>query len=78
MWREEGYKMKYILSSREILRAKPEGFREGSGYISLYVLTWVTMQTFSIINQIYYKSILQIKMQMEVQVQVEVQVQGKT
>ena len=47
-WQEEGYMMKYSLSSREIPRAKPKGFPEGSGYISLYILTWVTIQTFSI------------------------------
>ena len=34
--REEGYIMKYSLSPREILRAKPKGFSEGSGYISSY------------------------------------------
>ena len=28
------------LSPREILRAKPEGFPKGSGYISLYIPTW--------------------------------------
>ena len=39
--------MKYSLSPREIPRAKPEGFPEGSGYISLYILTIVTIQTFS-------------------------------
>ena len=43
--------MKYSLSPREIPRAKPEGFLEGlSGYISLYFLTLVTIQTFSITN----------------------------
>ena len=40
--------MKYSLSPREILRAKPNGFPEGSGYISVYILTQVTIQTFSI------------------------------
>ena len=29
--------MKYSLSPREIPCAKPEGFPEGSGYISLYI-----------------------------------------
>ena len=42
--------MKYSLSPREILKAKPEGFPEGSGYISSYFLTQVTIQTFSITN----------------------------
>ena len=50
LWWEEGYTMKYSLSPREIPRAKPEGFPEGSGYISLYFLTWVKIQTFSITN----------------------------
>ena len=43
-WREEGCTMKCSLSTR----AKPKGFPEGSGYISLYIPTWVTIQTFSI------------------------------
>ena len=30
--------MKYSLSTREILRAEPEGFPEGSGYISQYII----------------------------------------
>jgi hypothetical protein len=38
--------MKYSLSSR----AKPEEFPEGSGYISSYFLTRVTIETFSITN----------------------------
>ena len=38
--------MKYSL--REIPSAKPKEFPEGSGYISLYFLTRVTLQTFSI------------------------------
>ena len=42
--------MKYCLSPREIPRAKAEGFSEGSGYISSYFLTRVTIQTFSIKN----------------------------
>ena len=33
---------------REILRAEPEGFPEGSGLISLYIMTLVTIQTISI------------------------------
>ena len=40
--------MKYSLSPREILRAKPKGFSEGSGYISEDIPTRVTIQTFSI------------------------------
>ena len=40
--------MKYSLSPREIPRAKPEGYPEGSGYISLYIPTQITIQTFSI------------------------------
>ena len=39
--------MKYRLSLREIPRAKPKGFPEGSGYISSHVLTRVTIQTLS-------------------------------
>ena len=42
--------MKYSLSPREIPRAKPGGFSEGSGYISFYFLTRVTTETFSITN----------------------------
>ena len=48
LWLEEGYTMKYSLSLREIPRAKPKGFPKGSGYISTYFPTWVTIQTFSI------------------------------
>ena len=48
LWREEGCTMKYSLNQREILWAKPEEVPKGSGYISLYFLTWVTIQTFSI------------------------------
>ena len=40
--------MKYRLSPREILRAEPEGFPEGSGDISSYTPTQVTIQEFSI------------------------------
>ena len=40
--------MKYRLSTRKILRAEPKGFPEPSGYISLYILTCVIIQTFSI------------------------------
>ena len=35
LWREEGYTVKYSLNPREIPRAEPDGFPEGSGYISL-------------------------------------------
>ena len=42
--------MKYSLSPREIPRAKPEGFLKGSGYISSYFLTQVTIQTIFIKN----------------------------
>ena len=48
LWQEEGYAMKYSLNQREILTAKPEGFTEGAGYISLYFLTQITIQTFSL------------------------------
>ena len=40
--------MKYSLSLREVPRAKPEGYPEGSDYISLYIPTPVTIQTSSI------------------------------
>ena len=40
--------MKYSLSAREIPRAKRKLFSEGSGYISSYIRTRVTIQTFSI------------------------------
>ena len=40
LWREEGYTVKYSLSPRD--------FPEGSGYISPYIPTRVTIQTFSI------------------------------
>ena len=36
--------MKYCLSPKEILRAEPEGFPEGSGNISLYTPLLVTIQ----------------------------------
>ena len=39
--------MKYCFSPREILRAKPKVFPDGSEYISSYILTGVTIQTFS-------------------------------
>ena len=42
--------MKYSVSRREILKAKPKVFPEGSGYISSYFLTRVTIQTFLITN----------------------------
>ena len=55
LWREEGYMVKYSLSTREILRPEPKGFPEGSGYISPYILTSVIIQTFSII---YFQYVL--------------------
>ena len=42
--------MKYSLSQKEITRAKPKGFPEGSGYISSYFLPRVTIKTLSITN----------------------------
>ena len=36
--------MKYRLSQRQIMRAEPEGFSEGSGETSLYTPTLVTIQ----------------------------------
>ena len=49
--------MKYSLSPREIPRAEPKGFPEGSGYISPYIPTQVIIQTFSI-SKIYTSSIV--------------------
>ena len=49
--------MKYSLSTREILRAEPKGFPQGSGYISLYILTRVIVHTFSI-SKSYTSSIV--------------------
>ena len=40
--------MKYSLSPREISRAKPKGFSEGSVYISWDIPTQVTLQTYPI------------------------------
>ena len=40
--------MKYTLRPKEMPRAKPEGFSEGSGHISSYIPTRVTIQAFSI------------------------------
>ncbi len=40
--------MKYSLSLREVPMAKPKGIPKGSGYISSYILTPFTIQTFSI------------------------------
>ena len=48
LWQEEGYMVKYSRSTREMQRAEPERFSEGSGYISPYILSCVTIQTFSI------------------------------
>ena len=47
-WREEGCTMKYSLSSKEIPRAKREGFPENLGYILWYISNWVTIKPFSI------------------------------
>ena len=44
--------MKYSLSTREIKRAEPNGFYEGSGYISPYILPLVIIQTFSITKKV--------------------------
>ena len=52
LWQEEGYTVIYSLSTREIPRAKPDEFPEGSGYISPYIPTWV------IIHSQFLKSIL--------------------
>ena len=46
--------MKYRLSPREIPRAEPEGFPEGSGDISSYTPTLVTIQSFSITSTSEY------------------------
>ena len=48
LWWEEGYTMKFSLSLGEILRAKPKGFLKSAGYISFFIPTWVTIQTFPI------------------------------
>ena len=42
LWWEEGYNVKYSLNPR----AEPEGFSKGLGYISQYIPTWATIQTF--------------------------------
>ena len=47
LWREEGYTVKYSLIPRELLRAEPKGFFEGSGYFSQYIPTWVTIHILS-------------------------------
>ena len=47
LWREEGYTLKYCLSPKEIPRAPPSGFPSGSGNISLYTPTRVTIQLHS-------------------------------
>ena len=46
--------MKYRLSPREIPRAEPEGFPEGSGDILSYTPTLVTIQSFSITSTSEY------------------------
>ena len=40
--------VKYSPTTREIPKADPKGFPEGSGYISPFILTLVKIQTFSI------------------------------
>ena len=50
--------MKYCLSPREIPRAEPEGFPEGSGNISSYTPTQVTIQSFSITSTSQYFLVL--------------------
>ena len=40
--------MKHSLSPKKIMRVKPKGFPEGSGYISPGIPTQVTIQKFSI------------------------------
>ena len=50
--------MKYRLSPREIPRAEPEGFPEGSGDISSYTPTQVTIQSFSITSTSQYFLVL--------------------
>ena len=50
--------MKYRLSPREIPRAEPEGFPEGSGDISSYTPTRVTIQSFSITSTSQYFLVL--------------------
>ena len=50
--------MKYRLSLREIPMAEPKGFLEGSGDISLYTLTRVTIQSFSITSTSQYFLVL--------------------
>ena len=46
--------MKYCLSPREIPRAEPQGSPEGSGNISSYTKTQVTIQSFSITSTSQY------------------------
>ena len=43
--RDKGYTVKYGLSPREFPRVQPEGTPEGSGDISSYTPTWVTIQS---------------------------------
>ena len=54
LWREEGFTMKYCLSPREIPRTDSEGFPKGSGNISLYTQTGITIQSFSITSTSQY------------------------
>ena len=39
--------MKYSLSMKEITMAEPEGFPEGSGYISRYILTFSISKSYT-------------------------------
>ena len=50
--------MKYCLSPREIPRAVFEGFPEGSGKISSYTPTQVTLQSISITSTSQYFLVL--------------------
>ena len=50
--------MEYSLSTKEVSRAEPEGFPEGSAYISPYILTQVIIQTFSIFKSYTYCIVL--------------------
>ena len=50
--------MKYCLIPREIPRAEAEGFPEGSGDISSYIPTLVTIQSFSITSTSEYLLVL--------------------
>ena len=57
VWQEEGYTVKYSLSTREMPRAEIKGFTEGSVFISSYIPTRVIIQIFSI-SKSYTSSIV--------------------